>query len=163
MFWYGQETIITTSRHGRLGLTNFTETSSIEYENSRKVTSALSQSIIDQQIEYSVNKEEIRKIKNEIKQDREGKFKNILDFESVRNVMNNEQRRLNEINREKGVSNWLTVLPIAENGFNLNKQQFWDCIRLRYGWHIANLPSMCACGAKFDLQQLHELQKKVDL
>ena len=73
--------------------------------------------------------------------------------------MNNEQRRLNEINREKGVSNWLTVLPIAENGFNLNKQQFWDCIRLRYGWHIANLTSMCACGAKFDLQHCMSCKK----
>ena len=131
-----------SARHGRLALTNFTGTSSIEYKNSRKITSALSQSVIDQQIEYSFNTEEIRKVKNEIKQDREGKFKNIL--ESVRNEMNNEQRQLNEINREKGVSNWLAVLPIAENGFNLSKQQFWDCIRLRYGWHIANLPSMSA-------------------
>ena len=38
------------ARHGGLGLTNFTETSSSEYENSRKVTNAFSQSIIDQQI-----------------------------------------------------------------------------------------------------------------
>ena len=100
---------------------------------------------------------EIRKIKNEIKQDREGIFKSIL--ESVRNEMNEEQRRLNEINREKGVSNWLTVLPIAENGFNLNKQQFWDCVRLRYGWYITNLPLTCACGAKFDLQHCMSCKK----
>ena len=45
------------ARHGGLGITNFTETSSIEYENSRKITSALSQSIIDQHVEYNVNME----------------------------------------------------------------------------------------------------------
>ena len=29
------------------------------------------------------------------------------------------------------------------NGFDLTKQQFWDRIRLRYGWPIANLPTTC--------------------
>ena len=31
----------------------------------------------------------------------------------------------------KGVSNWLTILPIAEYGFEFSKQNFWDSIRLR--------------------------------
>ena len=31
----------------------------------------------------------------------------------------------------KGVSNWLTILPIAEYGFELHKQNFWDSISLR--------------------------------
>ena len=34
---------------------------------------------------------------------------------------------------EKGVSNWLTILPISDFGFQLSKQHFCDVIRLRYG------------------------------
>ena len=66
--------------------------------------------------------------------------------------------RLNDIAQEKGASNWLTVLPIIEQNFNLNKQQFLDAIRLRYGWTIPNLPTYCSCGSKFDVQ--HSLNCK---
>ena len=48
--------------------------------------------------------------------------------------MNNKEKRLVDISTLTGVSNWLTVLPITEFGFELSKQQFWDSIRLRYGW-----------------------------
>ena len=58
--------------------------------------------------------------------------------------------RLNDTNQEKGISNWLTVLPLADNGFSLNNEQFWDSIHIRYGWEIKkNLPTTCVCGSKF--------------
>ena len=57
-----------------------------------------------------------------------------------------------KISTKKGVSNWLTILPITEHGFELSKQQFWDSVRLRYGWEIANLPIFCPCGSKLDIQ-----------
>ena len=44
------------------------------------------------------------------------------------------------------------MLPMVENGFDLTKQQFWDSIRLRYGWTIANLATKCACGSTFTIQ-----------
>ena len=98
----------------------------------------------------------IRKVKNEIKQDREGKFKNIL--ESVRNEMNNEQRRLNEINRKK-------VFQIGSQFYRLqkivstltNNNSGTVSARLRYDW--LNLPSICTYGAKFDLQHCTSLKK----
>ena len=31
-------------------------------------------------------------------------------------------------------SNWLTNLPIKELGYELNKEQFFDAIRIRYNW-----------------------------
>ena len=46
----------------------------------------------------------------------------------------------------------MTVLPLSEHDFNLNKKQFWNAIQLRYGWTIPHLPSLCVCGSKFDLQ-----------
>ena len=61
-------------------------------------------------------------------------------------------KRLNDICNEKRASNWLTVLPLSDHDFDLNKQQVWDALRLRYGWPILNLPSKCVCGSKFDIQ-----------
>ena len=46
--------------------------------------------------------------------------------------MNTKEIKLNDNSQEKGTSNWLTVLSLAGQGFSLNKQQFWDAIRLRW-------------------------------
>ena len=71
-----------------------------------------------------------------------------------------DQKRLNEINREKGVSNWFLVLPVVENRFDLTKQQFWDSTRLRYGWPIANLPTTCAFGSTFTIEHSMSCKKE---
>ena len=52
---------------------------------------------------------------------------------------------------EKGASNWLTSMPIREHGFYLNKQEFWDSIKTRYGIPLSRLPSICACGENFNV------------
>ena len=52
---------------------------------------------------------------------------------------------------EAGSSNWLSCLPIRKYGFCLNKAEFRDCLRLRYRKELANLPSKCHCGAKFEM------------
>ena len=31
----------------------------------------------------------------------------------------------------------------------LNKQNFWDLIRLRFGWSLKRFPEKCECGANF--------------
>ena len=48
---------------------------------------------------------------------------------------------------------------MMENGFDLTKNQFWDSIRLRYGWSIANLPTTCACGSAYTIQQSMSCKK----
>ena len=62
--------------------------------------------------------------------------------------MDEKEKRLVKFSTEKGFSNWLTMLSITERSFELSKQQFWDSVRLSYGWEIANLP----CESKFDIQ-----------
>ena len=47
---------------------------------------------------------------------------------------------------EKGTSSWLTVIPIKDMDFNLNKREFRDGIGLRYDWEIPDTPSVCVCG-----------------
>ena len=44
--------------------------------------------------------------------------------------MTNENKRLNEANKESGASNWLTVLPLKYEGYDLNIEQIWDTVRL---------------------------------
>ena len=44
---------------------------------------------------------------------------------------------------------WLTVLPLQDLGFNLNKREFSDAVKLRYDWPVEDIPSTCACGEAF--------------
>ena len=53
--------------------------------------------------------------------------------------------------QEKGCGAWLTALPLASMGYVLNKQEFRDSIKLRYGWKISDIPSYCVCGEKNDI------------
>ena len=56
-----------------------------------------------------------------------------------------------ELAAEKGASVWLTVLPLQELGFTLNKRQFREVFKLRYDWPIDDLPfivgafTICSC------------------
>lgn len=64
----------------------------------------------------------------------------------MRESLSSKTERRVELAAEKGASNWLTVIPIKETNFNLNKREFRDAIKLRYDWEIADLPAMCTCG-----------------
>ena len=59
---------------------------------------------------------------------------------------------------DKGASCWLNALPIKDQNLDLNKEEFKDALRLRYNVPLANLPSYCACGEKFD--ELHAMSCK---
>ena len=47
---------------------------------------------------------------------------------------------------EMGASNWLTVIPIKDLNFNLNKREFRDAIKLRYDWEITDTPKVHVGG-----------------
>ena len=66
--------------------------------------------------------------------------------------------RLNKINQEKSASTWLSTLPLKEEGYSLSKQEFWDLVKIRYGWPLSRSPNMCSCGVKYDFQ--HSLSCK---
>ena len=145
------------ARYGGLGIPIFFPCAQYEYNNSRKLTSSLSQLIIDQNTTYTVDERQSKKIKSTIKQEREDRCKNFL--QELRNNMTEKQKRLNDVSQEKDVLNWLTALPLLEHGFDLNKQQFWDCIHIRYGWELKNMPTTCPCGAKFYFQHSMSCKK----
>ena len=50
--------------------------------------------------------------------------------------------------QEKGAVAWLTALPLQNLGYVLNREEFRDGLRLRYGWQIPGIPAYCVCGMK---------------
>ena len=73
--------------------------------------------------------------------------------------MDLNQLKLNELACAKGASSWLTSLPLAEEGYELHKDLFWDLIRLRYGFQLRRVPTKCECGSSFDLQHALSCKK----
>ena len=53
---------------------------------------------------------------------------------------------------EKGVSSWLSTLPLECHGFALHKGGFCDALALRYGWSPKNLPVSCVCGRSNNIE-----------
>ena len=51
--------------------------------------------------------------------------------------------------RDKGASSWLTALPLREQGFDLNKEQFRGALSLRYNIPSEGLPSK-VCTISFE-------------
>ena len=74
-----------------------------------------------------------------------------MQCEQVRESLPGKTERAVELAMEKGASNWLTVIPIKEMNFNLNKREFKDTIKLRYEWEISDIPAICTCGDLFSV------------
>eukprot|EP00794_Sanderia_malayensis_P011384 gene11384-12571_t len=52
---------------------------------------------------------------------------------------------------DKGASNWLVALPLEEERYVLNKEEFRDALCLRYDLPLKNLPSKCPCNQPFTI------------
>ena len=72
------------------------------------------------------------------------------DLESVTRSLPLKTQRAVEFIKEKGISSWLSVILLKEMNFTLNKREFRDAIKLRYGWEFNNMPTVCVCGNLFD-------------
>ena len=61
--------------------------------------------------------------------------------------------------RDSGASSWLNALPLEQQGFNLNKDEFRDAVNLRYNLPLNGLPSRCTCGKTFDVKHAMSCKK----
>lgn len=73
--------------------------------------------------------------------------------------MTPSQIKANDIAQSDGASIWLSSLPLKRDGFNLTKREFYDAVRLRYGWTPKNIPNECVCGGNFTID--HALSCKL--
>ena len=77
----------------------------------------------------------------------------------MKNSLPTKAKRAVELATEKGSSNWLTVIPIKELDYNLNKKEFRDAIKLRYDWEITDALMLCACGVQFSVDHAMVCQR----
>ena len=66
-------------------------------------------------LQYDIIEGNRKKLKTEIKKSLEEKYKNVI--ERLTTEMNDKEKRFVYISTLTGVSNWLTVLPFTEFGF----------------------------------------------
>ena len=115
--------------------------------------------------EQNSDQRKVKQLKQDIKQIKENTYRSCLQElisqmnEKKKKKKKKKKKRLVKISTEKGVSNWLTMLPITEHDFELSKQQYWDSVGLRYGWEITNLPTFCPWGSKIDIQHKMSCKK----
>ena len=136
-------------RLGGMGIINPSDASQFEYESSCKLTDQQQQFIVDQVDNGEIDVNALTKAKLKIKESRAEKQLEVL--EEILQSVDSSQKRLIECTIEKGASNWLNCLPLKSEGYSLNKQEFKDSIKLRYGWQLEGLPSTCACGQSFSV------------
>ena len=135
-------------RLGGMGISIFSELSVKEYANSRAATQELRLKIQHQENDLLVDRVREREVENMIRKTRDSYEKEQLD--KIRKDMNKEQLRANDLAQMKGASAWLTALPLRDEGYQLNKREFFDALALRYRWAVKRLPILCVCGKKFD-------------
>ena len=130
-------------RKGDLGVTNPYQEAAVEYAASTKISQRhelLDDSRIQtlKQIAWK-EKNDARNVKAEVI--------NISTSQRTNGFL--------EFASEKRASTWLTVTPISDMGFNLNKCEFKDGLRLKYDWPFSDNQSKCICGESFNID--HEM------
>ena len=140
------------ARLGGMGIINPTKVADYEYSNSRKLTQPLTEMIMEQNNTGEIDESRQFRVKQEISKERESKQRGQYNDIINGNNLTKEGLRRMKMNQEKGASNWLSSLPLKENGFSLNKQEFYDAVALRYGLTIENIPDSCVCGQSFSVE-----------
>ena len=141
---------------GGLGFTDPVVTSSSEYEASIEVTNPLVRRIVEQK-HQPPDASEIQTLQLSTRTQKDDCLSEML--EQVKNSLPTKAKRAVELATEKGSSNWLTVIPLEELDYNLNKKEFRDAIKLRYDWEITDTPMICACGVQFSVDHAMVCQR----
>ena len=134
-------------RFGGLGLINPTKVSDSQFDASLLITASLKDLIIKQSV--CARPPDVHCVKAQVHLNRRRTSKELAMH--VRDHLSSQLQRAVDLNSEPGVSSWLLALSLQEQGFHLNKQEFWDAVHLRYGWKLLNVPSHCVCGASFTI------------
>ena len=135
---------------GGLAIPIFSEISDTEYENSRKVTKDLTQEVKDQKIISEIDCNKLKKVKQEVK--RLKNEKNKAAHESLIQQLQKDDLKVHEAITEAGASNWLTTIPLKNQGFYLDKRTFWDALCLRYNTGLRRMPEKCVCGNHYNIK-----------
>ena len=128
---------------GGLGLGNPSLEARREYASSVKVTKPLVEQIVSQS--HQLPEDSLTKLaQQEVRSERSKELEHRA--ERIKEMAPRKTQRELDVATEKGSSAWL---PLQDLGFNLNKREFRDAVKLRYDWPVEDIPSTCACGEAF--------------
>ena len=134
-------------KEGGLGIRSIHQNAQQNYQTSRSITTPLIRKIKEQS-DVLPDEEDVDKAwsttMTTVRQAQEEYIKTVKEKQSQ-----TQQRSLLE-HSEPGASSWLNALPIATQGFSLNKGEFQDALCLRYNMEIRNQPNKCPCGSNFN-------------
>ena len=133
-------------RLGGLGLENPCQAAAMEYLSSTNVTSPLVQCILTQSGTLP-DPDQVRKLQQSSRKEKNEVLTS--KAEVVYSSLPSTTQRSITLAKEKGASSWLTTIPNKEMGFDLNKREFKDALKLRYDWPIPDCPTTCVCGEAF--------------
>jgi len=135
-------------RYGGLNIPIYHDLCVKEYEKSCKTTQLLTNNIINQEKQYVHDFSQENLIAKQVRKQRDEEHKQLLN--QLRTTMTLHQIRANDLAQMKGASAWLTSLPLVDEGFVLNKREFFYAISIRYRWNLKRTPTNCACKKPFD-------------
>ena len=141
---------------GGLGLTNPSVIADAEYSASIRVSAPLV-SKIEAQCHETPEEAEVQRLVYAIRKEKDDGLKEQL--KEVKAMLPDKRRRAVDLACEKGASNWLTVIPLKDRDFDLNKREFRDAVKLRYDWPIPDNPSVCVCGSMFTVDHVMICQR----
>ena len=147
-----REIISLPIREGGLGLRYVSKNADQSYRASSQITRLLIKHIMEQSDELPDATQELIDKKTTTTEQKTAETTRATNIKSQQTA--ELQRTLDQFS-QPGASSWLGALPIAAQGFDLNKGEFQDALCMRYLMPIRNLPSHCPCGSKFD--QTHAL------
>ena len=125
---------------GGLGLVNPVNQSRQEYEVSIKATAPLVKQVVKQAVEPP-NDEDVADAQRCVRQEKADSARRDLKY--VTKSLPLKSQRTVEFMKEKGASCWISVIPLKEMNFTLNKKEFRDAIKLRYGWEFNDIQTVC--------------------
>ena len=95
----------------------------------------------------SFSKPQLQPIKTDLRRQKQQETESAI--QEIRESLSPPKQRMMDLVGNKGSSSWLSLLPLKDQGFNLNKGEFRDALNLRYGWQMKNVPHHCKCGKAF--------------
>ena len=134
-------------RSGGLNIPNPTCCSDFQFSSSKLLSASLVAMIQQQTEDFHIPC--LQQARSTIHQSRQQMLTSCLA--NIQSRVDPQLQRTIELINVKCSSLWLTALPLQEQGFHLNKQEFRDAPCLRFGWQLANIPSHCVCGTSFSV------------
>ncbi|KAL1448457.1 hypothetical protein WDU94_000540, partial [Cyamophila willieti] len=142
---------------GGLGIPNPSTSANLNFETSKKCSTILSDAIVNNiqlnMTEHMKIMKETKKIAVEKKKEKDEIVLNNTIHKFIPAKRRAVERSITKISQTK-TSNWLSVLPIRKDHFDLSANEFRDALAIRYNREPPAMPNSCdGCGDKqFSLQ-----------